>query len=772
MAERALFLSIARRCASRGEDRRAIVTILNALRHQPRFIDTHPEALTLLAELMVPGFEAEVNCLQALYPSFGVRLFAEFDALGRDDIRRELAASFSAYCVERMKEAQCHDAGAMAEVNPPWASYATMPCVRTTPKDTSHVLQDAASVAGIFDTSPTLSNAFLDPAALTASGQRRAMSRSTRSETGRRFERLCPDKCTPAAEATFADDPTQRIILDFDKRLPAATRRSLWQASCLTPYRTFTEELKDFREATTSSQTHASISRSASPLEAVAETTYTLTDTPSIAPYATRHPLRFSVRGLPLALSVIVCALLAFGAIAWHTADAKFEHYTVRGIEEGRLADKNSGHQDPVSIAEADQLQRDQQETLIESYLSMGAAQHAMQVYADLDLPQGHPFGEKIRRRLLKQATQTGDWSIVANLFNLNASGMNYLEAARYIDLKQANVSDHWGSTMLMIEHKKPNPESSTPYLDALNMAYHAAYAGSFTHALNLVRDLRSLHPAHWEPIFLQAMILSQMGEGLEAAKILESRLSANDATAPLIVLANLYRARAGLPLHLSWIILPYFRFADPALEGARCEVFWRQTLSVWAAPCLSNAAQQPHVAKNTWWMLHDKTLSKRTSAEISKAGSGAMSMFGYHLIWAQRRMAEGAIQEAAEGYKRAITFDPTTSTPDVVAALARLYLDRNRRYEGSRFFDQFAKAMPSMTLSNEVQGTIHYWAAILYNPAAAHPMVLSHLAKAKDKLGETRPILKALIQYYDKKEKPLQARKWKQRLAQLEDPS
>lgn len=170
--------------------------------------------------------------------------------------------------------------------------------------------------------------------------------------------------------------------------------------------------------------------------------------------------------------------------------------------------------------------------------------------------------------------------------------------------------------------------------------------------------------------------------------------------------------------------------------------------------------------------MFHDITLSKRTSTELSKIDSGAMSLFGYHLIWAQRRMAEGATQEAAEGYKRAITFDPTTSTPDVVAAMAHLYLDRGRRYEGSRFFEQFAKNMSSMTLSNEVQGAIHYWAAILYNPAAAHPSALSHLMKAKDKLGETRPILKALIQYYDKKEKPLQVRQWKQRLAQLEDPS
>ena len=76
MAERnVLYLSIARKCAARGENARAMITVINALSTNPRYIDSEPAFIELLADIYAPesdrAFDEEINALEAKHPAFG-----------------------------------------------------------------------------------------------------------------------------------------------------------------------------------------------------------------------------------------------------------------------------------------------------------------------------------------------------------------------------------------------------------------------------------------------------------------------------------------------------------------------------------------------------------------------------------------------------------------------------------------------------------------------------------------------------------------------------
>ena len=98
-----LYLKIARRSAANGEGCRAIVTIINALRNNPQYLETQPEAVDLLAELLVPGYEDEIHRLETAYPSFSERLSKALVACGKAEFAAKLESSFEAYCIDQLK---------------------------------------------------------------------------------------------------------------------------------------------------------------------------------------------------------------------------------------------------------------------------------------------------------------------------------------------------------------------------------------------------------------------------------------------------------------------------------------------------------------------------------------------------------------------------------------------------------------------------------------------------------------------------------------------
>ena len=98
MAEKtALYLRMAHRNAAQGDVCRAVVTIINTLRNNPQFLETQPEAIDFLAEILVPGYEEEIHRLATRYPSFSAKLYKALAAHGKADFAHQLEASFEAY---------------------------------------------------------------------------------------------------------------------------------------------------------------------------------------------------------------------------------------------------------------------------------------------------------------------------------------------------------------------------------------------------------------------------------------------------------------------------------------------------------------------------------------------------------------------------------------------------------------------------------------------------------------------------------------------------
>ncbi len=104
MAEKtALYLRMAHRNAAEGDICRAVVTIINTLRNNPQFLETQPEAIDFLAEILVPGFEEEIYRLTTRYPSFSAKLYRALASHDKSSLARQLESGFEVYCIERMK---------------------------------------------------------------------------------------------------------------------------------------------------------------------------------------------------------------------------------------------------------------------------------------------------------------------------------------------------------------------------------------------------------------------------------------------------------------------------------------------------------------------------------------------------------------------------------------------------------------------------------------------------------------------------------------------
>ena len=985
-SKRPLFLQIAQRCVSRGEIGRAIVTIVNALRNNPDFMDMYPEALSLLAEILEMRFAEEVHRLEVRFPSFGPRLIDALRSAGRDEIAAELEQSFAAFCIDQSKDARqstviWDDREEYCENVIPAPSAPRLQAVVCAPTQSFQtVAVHPERALSQNDDYTWMLNAAHNEC------EREAVKHERKRETGdmtRSFGRIRTQTELRPIAAEYADNASDRVILDFDNRIPATPKAAMF-ASSVTKIRTFAEELADYRRAD-STNCEFSI-KPHDPMERLAETTHALSDTPSVEPYNVRHPLRFHITTQHILACILICGLIVAGIVTWNLVSPYFEQRAIQDVSESYIASAESGAENPVaalntadmhfvdegwmngyrmflevwqrehfnsntaftidpadpafpkaySSAQAayitqqffenrtanarqyyeslpsqvwrdhpyfhlwvqallDESSRDfnaaagkyekllhsplapfalvrmglmtlenaqsqseiterfmqayekapmvpllatctrhilksagdnigitgylrepyrqycaigklfddirakqmrnateyqylryaqplsrgeyyRLEAIIGAALLMQQTGEAAAFYKDLDLPQDHPVRIRLRSAIFENDMWRGNWSGIHDMYPDIPKDIGYLSAARVIDqAAHGTVPDKSLIRRPEALLKYGNSDlSHTDSIIAIDDAYTEAYYGRFEAALSITRALLSSQPDAYEPLFLQAMILSQAGRGREAAAILEQAMMTGHAGAPFIVLSNLYRARAGLRLNASAFVLDLIDFNDISLESAKCEIYWRSGNDKYKS-CLKsiennhkNHTNNSIQSKAAWIILAKEQMISSNSAQWAKAGTGYMSIPGFYLSYARVLLKEDQLKAAVSNYEHAILDDISTATPETVAELEHIYISRKRRIEGSHVFEKLTEAAEQKTHDAALLGALHQSAARLYQPSTAHPMARKHLTRALELLGDNPDTLRGLVDYYEAKEKPDQARKYRARLGRL----
>lgn len=1105
----ALYLTIAHRCMAQGETGRAIITIVNALTNNPQFLETQPEAVDFLAQILEPGFEEEIHKLEARHPSFGFKLYDALIRHGKTDLAYTLEQSFGAYCIERMKTVQAPhlppvqpseflaeqwSAGDLAvdprssavstTFNAPILSqntrqFADPSFVETSdalasvvpnglnavssPAESSDSVQDhpvrytrlqnsltnaqsivrssaqrervnrtsgqlrslrpsnaaatthmsaldqiagcASAVPPPQDSAPELISVHALPNDVWISTMRRHQTRyagqtmtekheftsqntdAISSDGLRRFDRIRTHQSVETAN-DYADDAASRVIIDFDNTIRETPKSAMFE-STLTKCRTFAEDLAELRASESARPAVKRISTTAhTPLEAVAETTHELNETPSVEPYSVRHPRRFQITPQQILSCVCLCLLCVIGFITWQTTSPALEKRVIEGVSESYIAaaeagelapvtemkfphgklvsadwmksyvlflevwknlhfqtdhmtsidpnasdfphafsaahaayimqeiakgqfafaraylesvdqsiwrdhpyfrtwseaqideaandlrtasikyekllksplapfatvqlgmlalDEGLAHNDikqrfiqalqttesipanawcaydvvsrgvpspqisrpddlnqanlmspyaeycaigsifrsihnhqPISMDALEQLKASRPlkraesarlEAIIKAELHLYHPEKAVAFYHDIDLPKFHPQRTHLRHAILSKAMYFGDWNSMHVLNPQIPEDIHYMAAARLID----NAARHdielpqtplWSDYILRMDAQRPG--NATNLMDE---AWQEAERGQYNRAISLTRAVLSANPDHYEPLFLQAWILSQAGHGLDAAHLLEQRMLTGNGVAPHIILSNLYRSRAKADLNHAAYLLPYLKFKDPALESARCEIFWRIG-DKRANSCIKALGNQ-NKTRAAWFMRHtDKDgQPKGASTQWGKLSAGAMTIPGFELAYARKLLTEGQTNAAIRAYTRAILQDLTTATPETVRELEGVFISKKRRYEGTRKFESMIETASKLKRSPELLGALHLSAARLYQPEAAHSMARRHLGSAIEYVGETPEIVRLIIQYYKAKDKPIQTNIWQSKLKKLREP-
>ncbi|MBR4984807.1 MAG: hypothetical protein IKY83_03575 [Proteobacteria bacterium] len=412
------------------------------------------------------------------------------------------------------------------------------------------------------------------------------------------------------------------------------------------------------------------------------------------------------------------------------------------------------------------------QEAVIEAELYRQRPLVAVAHYKSFALPEGHPMRTRLLNDILLASMAAGDWSSLHALDGAISADIDYLSASRVLDgaVVNGSLARPSGHARRLLVYGAPAAVSAGHPLDD---AYTAALAGRWDAALAQTRAQLIAHPEYWEPLFLQAEIRARRGEALEAARSLELAMMSGRNSAPLVVLSNVYRARAGLPLNTAAVVLPFVSFRDPVLEGARCEIFWRLG-DPHAKICLGSlAGRGGKTSMAAWIMAHldDSGQPRGTASEWEKASAGNMSFPGYFLAKARVHQREGQYQPAAQAYTRALLDDVSTSNADTVRELEQMYVSRQRRYDGTRRFEEIITRAEQERHSPAFLASLHLAAARLYQPENAHSMARKHLGRAMELIGDTPEILEGMIRYYEAKDKPDTARIYRMRLTRLNDP-
>ncbi len=1007
-----MYLTIAHRCADSGQTGRAIVTIVNTLKNNPSFMDSQPESVEFLAEILVPGFEEEIHALEARFPVFGDRLRAALRACGKDSLASQLEESFSAYCFECMKSFQVreHSRSDMSGRLPEPINQVYQPSVPVC-ETAEPAYRQAAIESGLYKPAsrttwrkqatdsperlaelskdvwmPSIQEMTLNHNGQAAYEKRLFTSRNTDScqtEGVRRFDRIRTQQIQePEAAKDYADTAADRIILDFDNSVRESNIASAMFSETKTSFKSYAEELAEWRASIKDETPKQFGAQPVNPLDAVAETTQALSETPSVEPYTVRHPIRFRLTPQNIATCVFICILVMFGFVTWRTAEPVFENRAIEGVSNTYIQAAEMGSVNPVKAvdeshqalvddtwltgyrqfltvwqnlhyktedaeyldpespdfasessaahaalimqevarnhnerarmyfqnvpasvwrgrscfktwaeAELDTAARDfktasiRYEKLLKSplapfalvrlgllsleegpaqvdiqqrflraadsaevvpgmarcirgildhqnelhisqsetanlktpfaeYCAMGRvfrAIHKNDLISDQDLdilessqplehgeswryeaiieaelyrqqperaiawfnafnlPVEHPVRRALLNQILDRSAHLGSWKSLSELNRAIPSNLNYLAAARIIDnARLSGIIEPDGKRYAHLFMLNA-PAASSAISSIMDEALVEAESGHFNRAEALAQTQMSRLPDLLEPILLQAEILARTGRPHEAAILLEQSINSGHEAAPLLVMSNLYRARAHLELNRASTFLSRLSFQDPLLEAARCEIFWRHGDKN-ATTCLKSLEMRDMPKpKSVWIMTHLDSHQKPegTAAQWAKAGSGSLYFPGYYLAYARKLIESGDFKQASRYYTRAILKDDSTSTPEVVEEFAKAYLVRQRRYEGTQKFDELISA--SQTRPPEVLGAMHLAAAKLHQPENGHSTARMHLGKALDLLGDRPEILKGLVQYYESRGKDDQAAMWRSRLYRIQ---
>ena len=339
----ALFLSIAQRSAQQGDVPRAIVVLINALQNHPSYIESHPESIELLASLLIPGFEEELCRLEARHPIFGTRLRDALIRIGKAEDARRIAQHFDVYCIEQMKYSSRQTGEFQnGEEYDPW-----VPEFSETPSEWH---MDASC-----DRQSCLSTSILPVPTrpIRYRGVRTSSSATHLSDTDgegtRRFDRI-RTQTEPIAEAPiYADTAGERVILDFDDCIATSAQATLFAPSQM-KFRTLADDVAQMRTLATK----RTLTPPPSPAERVAEVAHALSETPSVEPYATRHPWRFHVSQRQIFVCVCVCVICIFTVITWKIIEPDIEKRSIEEVSASYIRAAELGEQtDIASLPEA-----------------------------------------------------------------------------------------------------------------------------------------------------------------------------------------------------------------------------------------------------------------------------------------------------------------------------------------------------------------------------------------------------------------------------------
>ena len=995
MAEKtALYLRMAHRNAAKGDVCRAVVTIINTLRNNPQFLETQPEAIDFLAEILVPGYEEEIHRLATRYPSFSAKLYKALAAHGKTELAHQLEAGFEAYCIECMKSFNASESYIQPANYPEMAQTAAeysgtaaeSGFFKATPKQEKQFqiydeVQPQASVPADLPNEVWMSSIQAEVGHL-AYERHEFTSRNTdtcAAEGIRRFDRIRTHHTQTQAK-DYADTAADRVILDFDNSVREPPKAALFDAS-LTKFKSFAQEQSEWREMA-KKEAMRQLGPKQTPMEQVAETTFALSDTPSVEPYSVRHPLRFKFTPQAIVTCIFACILAMIAFVTWQTAEPVLQKRAIQGVSESWISAADQGtpvseealnaskkfvdeswlnayqqfldiwkslyyegapttRLDPDSDAflgqfssthaayitqeihrghlararmhfesvepsiwrehpyfklwseaqidaaaqdirsasskyemllrtplapfaltelgllaldndQADIQQRYKQqfesfeaapklaacayetlarsgnreystfkgnhlkspyaeycaianvfhtirtqgrmdsddiamlenaqplergeyfriEAIIQAELHEQHPDRAVAFYRSLELPKGHPLRTRLLRNILSQSERIANWGGLHALNEKIPTNIGYLMAARIMDNAQtAGVVEpdgKYSESLFKYQYKTDFNGIQT----IMDEALAEAEMGHFERALSLSRTITSAHPDYKEPLYLQAMIYAQMGKADEAAALLDQNSQTGRASAAEFVIANLYRARGGLRLNPSAFALHHITFEDPILESARCEILWRKHDKKVHA-CLQNLSQHKEIAKSAWIMSHldANGMPLGTAAQWAKASAGALSFPGYHLAYARKLIEEGALSEALKAYTYAILNDPSTRTPEVIDEFEHIYASKQRRYEGTKQFEDIILIGEQNHWEPQVLGALHKAAARLYQPEKGHSTAKQHLVRAMELIGEQPEILKSMVEYYEAKEKPEHAGMWRTKLRKAMQP-
>ena len=382
----AVFISIAQRCAAQGQNSRATVTIINALRNNPHYIDKYPEATELLAEVLEPGFEEEVHRLEISHPSFGKKLFDALEAIGRHEFAVKLEQSFDDYCIEQMKAVhesqveswdrwqsedrmQSQVSGDFEIVDPEWQfvpETANSELNYQKPAGTE-VCAGGEEEYSEFQTSRSF-EWMVEAARVDSQRNIRDIARkdfrkeeNCDPEIVRRFDRVHKTREYVPETEVYSDKAIDRVIIDFDDSVKETPKSAMFAAGQL-KIRSYSEEIAAFRERESQNANQPRLPQIVNdPMERVAETTYVLSDSPSVEPYAARHPLRFHLSPQVVVTCVGLCILLMSGWIVWKNITPSIEQKAVEDVTQAYLSAAESNTQVAPSIDPAVQTIVDEQ---------------------------------------------------------------------------------------------------------------------------------------------------------------------------------------------------------------------------------------------------------------------------------------------------------------------------------------------------------------------------------------------------------------------------